>query len=357
MTRLGDDKKLRRGGRYARLMGNAWRHKKREKIGFAANGLLSDIWSWCADQNTAVLTKKGLRGIIAGEPNGPRMVKQLVEAGYLVPVADGHAVHDRDDYTPVHEPLGGPAEAADERTEDDPVMLGVTSSVMPTVMLGVMPSVSDAASEIINETTTPRAGASPNPQIPDPIPEREREQQQSAAAAVALQRVAADLDPDNQQTEPSDAAAPPVELEPEEPAQPEPPPPAEFSEREQRSTFVNEFERVAETYPNLGGRQVGDFHATVLRTARLQHRDPRELYAQALARWLSTPLDRDAQRFPYAFFCAAWGELTSTAPVRAPPTTGTHRRIAPSKATTAKDFEHEPDFEHSMRIIRGEAGA
>lgn len=93
-----------------------------------------------------------------------------------------------------------------------------------------------------------------------------------------------------------------------------PPAPHEFTAEAQQIAFRREFERVARTAPAMGGKQVGDFHATVMRTAELQSRNPRELFMTALKTWLEKGLDERARSHPYACFCAAWGELTSTAP-------------------------------------------
>lgn len=118
-------------------------------------------------------------------------------------------------------------------------------------------------------------------------------------------------DADNSQAEPPIGARPAaVEPEPGEPAR------DAFTEHEQRITFQREFERVARTGANMGGKQVGQFHATVLRTAELQGKKPRELFKTALATWLKRGFDDRSRSHPYACFCADWGDLTSEGPTR-----------------------------------------
>lgn len=79
----------------------------------------------------------------------------------------------------------------------------------------------------------------------------------------------------------------------------------------QRNAFVAAYERAKCTTPAMGGKSVGAFHSQVVRTAELQKRDPRELFAEALSKWLDGEHDSVARRAPYACFAAAWGDLTA----------------------------------------------
>jgi len=97
-VRLGNEKAVRKGGRYGRIMGTLWRHHKREKCGRAAMGLLLDIWSWCADQKRGVVTEVAMRKLIAGDPNGRRQLRELLAAGFMEQVPEGYAPHDWKDY-------------------------------------------------------------------------------------------------------------------------------------------------------------------------------------------------------------------------------------------------------------------
>lgn len=83
-----------------------------------------------------------------------------------------------------------------------------------------------------------------------------------------------------------------------------------FTAQAQLGAFVGAYETRMRTTPSLGGKQVGDFHATVVRTAKLQQRDPRELFVEALAKWLEREHTDAERRAPYACFCQAWGDLT-----------------------------------------------
>lgn len=87
---------------------------------------------------------------------------------------------------------------------------------------------------------------------------------------------------------------------------------AEWTAERQMIVFQREWEEVKKTTATMGGRNVARFHADVVRTAELQKREPEGLFVEALRRWLATPLDDVAKRAPYACFCQAWSELTSS---------------------------------------------
>jgi len=124
MTRLGNAAECRKAGRNARLMGDHWRHQKREKISFAANGLLSDIWSYCADQATDRISVDAMRKLTSADrKNAGRMLKQLVAAGYLEAITTGWAIHDWVHHNPIAKTVqlrvvaGGAETRAETRAE------------------------------------------------------------------------------------------------------------------------------------------------------------------------------------------------------------------------------------------------
>lgn len=172
MTKLGNSKAVRKGGRYGRVMGTLWRHEKREKCGRAAMGLLLDVWSWCADQGKEVVSEMAMRKLTAGDANARRLIKELVSAGFLDQVPDGYAPHDwkdhsgylRDEPTP---PSGRDADATSDQTCDSTCDQTCDESATRPVM--------NAGSEIIQESHSSRTRArSPVLQFSS-SPEEERE--------------------------------------------------------------------------------------------------------------------------------------------------------------------------------------
>ncbi len=92
-TRLGSAKDCAKQGRYGRVMGDHWRSDAREKLTFAANGLLMDIWSYCADQATDRVSTTAMRKLCAADQkHAGRMLTQLVSAGYLEATTEGWTV-------------------------------------------------------------------------------------------------------------------------------------------------------------------------------------------------------------------------------------------------------------------------
>jgi hypothetical protein len=116
----------------------------------------------------------------------------------------------------------------------------------------------------------------------------------------------------------------------------------------QSRVFTSAFSESQQTFPSMGGRHVGGFHAKVVSTAQLQGVTPRELFTTALKRWLSKALTEAERRAPYACFEASWGDLTSKGE-KAPPAPAQGRfpaRASPrSLGTTGKDFEDAEDIE------------
>ena len=108
----------------------------------------------------------------------------------------------------------------------------------------------------------------------------------------------------------------------------------------QRNAFVRAYEAAMSTTPGMGGKQVGEFHATVVRTAELQSRDPGELFGEVLAAWLAKPKNETETRAPYACFQAAWGSLTAAGAqtqVDLPPKTVKGLRAAASALVLSGD--------------------
>jgi hypothetical protein len=94
MTRLGSATECRKSGRYARLMGDLWRHPKIDQVGDAALGLLTRIWSYCADQGVDRLAEKRMLDLFRGA-NGRRQLNELLAAGFMEALPEGgYAPHD-----------------------------------------------------------------------------------------------------------------------------------------------------------------------------------------------------------------------------------------------------------------------
>lgn len=104
MTVLGNSDKVRKAGRYARVMGNFWRHAKTEGLSDSACGVLVKVWSYCADQGVDRVAPTAMRKLY-GSKNGRRAVLELVEAGLLEATDDGsYAPHDWLEHNPVARP-------------------------------------------------------------------------------------------------------------------------------------------------------------------------------------------------------------------------------------------------------------
>ena len=70
-----------------------WRSAGREKLAFAANGLLADIWSYCADQGTDRLSTTAMRMLTASDQkNAGRMLSQLAAARFIEATPTGWRV-------------------------------------------------------------------------------------------------------------------------------------------------------------------------------------------------------------------------------------------------------------------------
>lgn len=80
-------------GRYARVMGDMWRNTRIEPVSFGARGLLLGILSFCADQaNDGVITGKAMQKLLEGNPNGRRMVRNLIDHGFISASGDDFVV-------------------------------------------------------------------------------------------------------------------------------------------------------------------------------------------------------------------------------------------------------------------------
>lgn len=88
------------GGHYARVMGTLHRHQKTEKAGDAALGMLVRIWSYCADTGRSLLTDRDMAVIMVRDKNGPRKLRQLIDARLLDRAEGGYAPHDWFDHNP-----------------------------------------------------------------------------------------------------------------------------------------------------------------------------------------------------------------------------------------------------------------
>lgn len=161
-TKLGSQRECAKQGRWAKVHGDHWRSEAREKLTFAANGLLMDIWSYCADQATDQVSTTVMRKLCAADAkNAGRMRQQLVSAGYLAATTDGWVVLKWQQLNPVakHYPLRVVEPPADEA-------LGGSSEEAETL------SQRSAPPEIIEEPCVPRARA--ETQDPEEREEKER---------------------------------------------------------------------------------------------------------------------------------------------------------------------------------------
>lgn len=84
-----------------------------------------------------------------------------------------------------------------------------------------------------------------------------------------------------------------------------------FSARRMQAVFVAEYEAVLRDSPSLGGKNLGDFHARVMRSAELQGKNPETMFLDAVRAWLAKPRTEVELRAPYACFAQAWGGLAA----------------------------------------------
>ncbi len=148
-VKLGTGEALRKQGRYGRVMGDHWRSDAREKLTFAANGLLMDIWSYCADQATDAVSLTAMRKLTApDQKNAGRMLKQLVAAGYLAATTLGWTVLGWQQLNPVAKryPLAVVSSRAQTGSEEAETRVETRLERKPPP-------------EIIEETPLPRARA------------------------------------------------------------------------------------------------------------------------------------------------------------------------------------------------------
>lgn len=70
-----------------------WRSDAREKLTFAANGLLMDLWSFCACQRSSAVSAEDMRRLCAPDPkNAQKMLAQLAAAGFVEATPTGWEV-------------------------------------------------------------------------------------------------------------------------------------------------------------------------------------------------------------------------------------------------------------------------
>lgn len=268
------------GGRYYRVMGTLWRHRKAEEAGDAALGLLMRIWSFCADQGEPLVSKRSMCMLMAHDKNGPRKLKALLESGLLEQTADGYIPHDVADHNPILRAPSRDVERDQERESN----------------------VSDGESNVTVNVTRNVSKPPENNQVLRPPLSRPRTQE-------------------------------------EEKRDREPPTPVGFSAERQHTIFVAAFEQTCKTHPGMGGRNVGGFHASVLRTAELRKLDPERLFRETLATWLARSLTALELKSPYACFCQAWGELTSEVRPTGRDVKSGPVRPAPGSAFTETPFD------------------
>ncbi len=107
MTKLGSNSaQLVSQGRYARLMGNLWRHPKTAEVGDAALGLLMRLLSYCADQGVDRVSETLMVDLFRRNPNGRRQLNQLLAVGFVDKLPEGgYAPHDWYEHNRVTKPV------------------------------------------------------------------------------------------------------------------------------------------------------------------------------------------------------------------------------------------------------------
>lgn len=80
--------------RYARLMGDFWRHPRTAGLSPAAAGILARAWSYCADQMTdGEVPRFIIAAFFAGAPD-EEVVSELIESGLWEETPDGYRMRD-----------------------------------------------------------------------------------------------------------------------------------------------------------------------------------------------------------------------------------------------------------------------
>ncbi len=93
MSALGNSEKCLKSGRYARLMGNFWRHPRTEGLSNAARGIFCNVISYCADQGVSYVPRSAMSKLSKGR-NTARNVAELVAAGLLLETSAGYEPRD-----------------------------------------------------------------------------------------------------------------------------------------------------------------------------------------------------------------------------------------------------------------------
>lgn len=267
------------GGHYARVMGTLHRSLKAEKAGDAALGMMVRIWSYCADVGRHELTERDMAVIMVRDKNGPRKLKALLEAGLLDRTEGGYTPHDWFDHNPGIAPSeSAPREADVSRTrrEREEYVRDGEENATGNVTRNVTRNVSNTPEQ--NQVV---AGSLSRPRTQDPGDKREREGERAGAPP------------------------PPTPIEP----MPFAVPGAWTADRPGvvfRALFAERYQ----TEPSMAGKNLAGFHATVASTARMQGRDPEELFREKLSAWLMRPRRQAEASAPFACFVQAWGEIT-----------------------------------------------
>lgn len=95
--RLGACGARRGGGMKSRdnsvyILGSLWRDPKIEGLSNAALGFWLKALLTCAETKRPHITDRTMRGLLAGDKNGPRKVKSLLSAGLLVETGGGFVI-------------------------------------------------------------------------------------------------------------------------------------------------------------------------------------------------------------------------------------------------------------------------
>ncbi len=105
MTRLGSSAQVLSQGRYARVMGNLWRHEKTANVGDAALGLLMRMLSYCADQGVSSVGELRMVELFRRNPHGRRQLNELIAAGFVDRLeGGGYTPHDWSQHNRVTKP-------------------------------------------------------------------------------------------------------------------------------------------------------------------------------------------------------------------------------------------------------------
>lgn len=175
VVRLGSSNETRSKGRYARLMGSYWRHRRTDSIGLAAAGLFSFVLSFCADQEVSVVPRDRMRALYRGDSNGARALKQLLAAGYVEETEAGFRVHDWKQHnqpTKPHLSVVGGSDAAtrQRRGSDEPATSAPPETIEEVAVSRAYALTQVPEREEKEEREEPPTGVRTVPAMPPPAP-------------------------------------------------------------------------------------------------------------------------------------------------------------------------------------------